>query len=358
LLQYNKITQMRQAGFSLIELMVGLVIGLLATLVVMQVFANFEGQKRSTTGNADAQINGSIALFTMQRDIQSAGFGLPVVDTQNSPLRCNPSVTVDHDGNAATPVIDMFPISITDGGTLSDSIIVRYATDGAVAKAGLPVKIDLPAPAPDVGVENNFGCNNGDVVLISSGAACAMTRVNDTNLAADTTHITLVSAAGASVGASLSCMGRWNQFTYVIANNQLQRNDATSTTATPIVSEIVSMQAQYGISATADSNQITQWVSATAPWATPSVADRNRIKAVHVVIVARNGLQEKDNVTNTCTTAKGTLNNGPCAWDDADLPSAAPAIDLSADANWQRYRYRAYDTIIPIRNMIWAKNTL
>lgn len=356
---FDKRTFNNQAGFSLVELMVGLVIGLMATLVIMQVFSTFEGQKRTTTGTADAQVNGSIALFTMQRDIQMAGFGLPVFDTQNPPLLCNPSATVDHDGNAATPVIGMFPIAITDGGAAgSDSVQVRYAADGANTNGGVTVKIQSAAGST-VAVDNNLGCNDDDVVLMSAGTACAMTRVNDNSLVADTTHITLDSAAGASAGGSLSCMGSWNQLTYAINNNQLLRNDATSTTATPIVSEVINLQAQYGVSATADSNVITQWVSATGIWAAPSVANRNRIKAVHVAVIARSGLLEKGDVTAaTCTTAKGTVNKGPCVWDDTNVPNAAPAVDLSADANWKQYRYRVYDTIIPLRNMIWAKNTL
>ena len=59
------------------------------------------------------------------------------------------------------------------------------------------------------------------------------------------------------------------------------------------------------------------------------------------------------NVTNPCTTSMGTVNNGPCAWDDAGSSIAAPPIDLSADANWRRYRYRVYETIIPLRNVMW-----
>lgn len=357
----NKLLK-NQLGFSLVELMVGLVIGLLATLVIMQVFSTFEGQKRTTTGTADAQTNGSLALFTMQRDIQMAGFGLPVFDTQNPPLKCDPfaapatPITVDHDGIAATPVIDMFPIQISDGGAAgSDTVIIRYATDGPTAKGGIAVKIIGPAPAaPDVGVDTSFGCKANDVVLLSTGAVCGMTRVT---AIPDATHITLVSSAKATIGGSLACLGSWNQFTYAVNANQLQRNDALTAPATnPIISDIVSMQAQYGISATANSNQITNWVDATGVWANPGVtsatcdaanANRNCIKAVHIGVIARNGLLEKEDVTTVA----------PDIWADIGA-SAAPVIDLSGDANWQRYRYRVYETIIPLRNMIWAKNTL
>ena len=352
---------MSQKGFSLVEIMVGLVIGLLATLVIMQVFSVFEGQKRTTMGTADAQTNGSIALFTIQRDVQMAGFGLPVFDTLNPPLKCNPSPTVDHDSNAATPVIGMFPLTVTDGGTAagaSDSLAIRYSLDGSTAKSGIVVKITEDLVGTVATVDNNLNCNDGDVVMVSVGTACAMTKVNDNNLAADTTHITLLSATGASKDASLACMGNWSQFSYAVVNNQLQRNDASSVTATPMVSDIVNMQVQYGISATANSNVVVNWVDASGgTWVTPTVANRNRIKALHIAVVARNGLLEKTNVTNECTTAQGTVNNGPCAWDDTGL-DAAPKIDLSNDANWQQYRYRVYETIIPLRNMIWSKNTL
>jgi type IV pilus assembly protein PilW len=175
---------------------------------------------------------------------------------------------------------------------------------------------------------------------------------------------------------NLSCLGSWVTTTFsvnpsydptVAANSQayLQRTDTLfpvpaggNLAAAPTVADIVNMQAQYGVSATAGSNQVTQWVDASgATWAAPTVADRNRIKAVHIVVVARSGLYEKTNVTNTCTTAKGIVNKGPCAWDDSNV-DAAPKIDLSNDKNWQHYRYRTYDTIVPLRNMIWAKDTL
>lgn len=349
----NKYLSKSQFGLSLVEIMVGLVIGMIATLVIMQIFSTFEEQKRTTMGSGDAQTNGSIALFTMQRDLQMAGFGLPVFNTQNPPLKCAPvapatDIYVDHDGKGATPNIGMFPIKIIDGGGgASDTIQIRYSVDSAISKGGISMKIVGSASAPVIEVANNLGCNDKDVVLISNGTSCAMTRVDDNNLATDQTHITLVNATGASNGASLTCMGQWNQFTYTVVNNQLQRNDASVVNASPLISEIVNIQAQYGISTTASSNQVTSWVSAVAPWNDPSIANRNRIKAVRVAVVARNELLEKTNVTAAA----------PIAWADV-AGSPAPIIDLSGDGNWQRYRYRVYETIIPLRNMIWSSNTL
>ena len=134
-LQYNK-----QKGFSLIELMVGLVIGLLVSLVIANVFSVYEQQKRTTTGNSDAQTNGSIALYSLQRDVAQGGFGLPVYDMSTSPFNCPQTTTVDHDGtigtpNPATAAIGLSPVVIVDGGSTDGTpeIIEIWAQQCALA---------------------------------------------------------------------------------------------------------------------------------------------------------------------------------------------------------------------------------
>lgn len=342
----------RQAGFSLVELMVGLVIGLLATLVIMQTFSAFEEQKRSTTGGADAQTNAGISLSQIQRDVQSAGFGLPLpmADKDNSSLKCA-ATSFDHDNDAGTPDLSLSPISIVNG-AISDTVTVRYSNTGM---GSVPVKItDAISPtATGLAVENNIGCSAGDVVLINQGSSCLMTRVAAVSNTPDRIVLDPATPEGAPVEnmAKIACMGNWQEFTYEVVNNELLLNGE------PIVAEVVNMQAQYGISATANSNNVVSWVDATAEWAVPTVDERNRIKAIRIAVVARNGLLEKEVVTAPCTTALGTVNNGPCAWDDTGL-DPAPAIDLSADADWQRYRYKAYETVIPLRNMLWSKDAL
>ncbi len=122
---------------------------------------------------------------------------------------------------------------------------------------------------------------------------------------------------------------------------------------------VVNLQAQYGIAASANSNQVTQWVDASGgTWAAPTVANRNRIKAIRVAVVARNAKIEPDVVTAACSSTTAAAPTGLCAW-AGSVGSPAPTVDLSqGDANWARYRYRVFETIIPLRNVIWAKDTL
>lgn len=338
-------TNIHQYGFSLIELLVGMVIGLIATLVIMQVFSVFEGQKRSTTGTADAQVNGSIALYNIQRQVQMAGFGLPLFDatdtTNNSPLKCT-STLIDNDGNTATAAADLFPISIVDGGaTGNDRILVSYFSG---PNGGLATSLNSRS-GQVLNVGSAIGCVGentvtgylGDTVLVVNGTTCSAGRVKTvvSPTAVGSAHsITLTTSSTATSmagGSRVSCLGTMNNNTFRINANQLELN------TTPLTADIVSMQAQYGVSAVANSNQVTSWESAVGAWATPSQANRNRIRAIRLAIVARNGSLEKTNVTTAA----------PTSW------AGGPAIDLSADGNWQRYRYRTFETVIPLRNMTW-----
>src|SRR3989304_8944146 len=63
-------------GFSLVEIIIAVVVGMLGILAIMQVFLVSEGQKRTTTGGADAQENALMGMFTLEREMRIAGLGL------------------------------------------------------------------------------------------------------------------------------------------------------------------------------------------------------------------------------------------------------------------------------------------
>lgn len=379
----NRKSQYSQAGFSLVEIMVGLVIGLLATLVITQVFSVFEGQKRSTTGVADAQTNGSIALYTVQRELQIAGYGLLPIGDAGVPDSAIECATVNN--AAAVGVGGISPAIITDGGALagaSDSITIRYGTTDT---GGIPFSIKTVniAGPNQVTVDNREGCQANDIALIVNGSTCSFTRVTSLPAAASGVDpaLTLQDTTNAIALANLACLQAWNEITYRVNNGNLERCDLAAATANggncnlapatnanfvPYLNGIVNIQAQYGISSAANSNRVVQWVEPTGIWAaTPAVADRNRIKAIRIAIVARNGLLEKEVVTLPCTSLTANAPNGLCAWSATSLSpsiaSPAPQILLSNDADgtsWQRYRYRVFETVVPLRNMIWSRGTL
>ena len=234
----------KQAGFTLVEIMVGLVIGLLATLVITQVFSTFEGQKRSTTGTADAQTNGTIGMYYIQREVQKAGFGLPIFDgdltaptsaANRSILNCvsgipaTPVLGVDHDDNALTANQDIFPIVITDGGTGSDSITVKYSTP-ANGTSPIPTLVIAKTNATELEVSNNLGCSgaraagtngpsdpgsSGDIAVIVNGANCWSQRITSTQSFLDnplnSKRIQIANTVPIAAQSRLTCIGNLYQ---------------------------------------------------------------------------------------------------------------------------------------------------
>ncbi len=95
-----------QRGMGLIEIMVSVVIGLLAVLVIYQVFAVSEGFKRNTTGASDAQQNGLFSMFTLGIEIANAGNSISLAATELS--------TCPNTGDPAT-TLRPIPVLITAG---------------------------------------------------------------------------------------------------------------------------------------------------------------------------------------------------------------------------------------------------
>jgi type IV pilus assembly protein PilW len=214
-------------------------------------------------------------------------------------------------------------------------------------------------------VASNLGCQVNDITMVSLGNTCAMSKATAVSAVGVTPiSITLANTTTAAPGANLACLGQsWSEVTYAVnpATGNLERTsrvNGVSTPPVPSVVGVVNLQAQYGISAAANTNQITQWVDASGAWAAPTPADRNRIKAVRIAVVARNAKIETETVSAACSSTTAAPTTGLCAW-AGSVASPAPSVDLSpGDANWARYRYRVFETIVPLRNVIWAKDTL
>lgn len=161
--------------------------------------------------------------------------------------------------------------------------------------------------------------------------------------------------------ASPRAGGMYFQTYTVNSSGQLQvvKSVAQSGSSTEVlVADVVRFHAQYGVSSAPGVQDIQKWVepvlggSYETNWDKASLDSNKikRIKAIRLVFVMRSPKLEATNVTGTCPNNAG-VNKGPCAWEDT-VADPAPLIDLSNDPNWQRYRYRVFQTIVPLRNTI------
>jgi type IV pilus assembly protein PilW len=369
--------EIRKGGFGLVEIMVGLAMGMVSMLVIMQVFSVFEGGKRTITGGADAQSNGTIALYMIERDTRMAGWGMGT----SGYAGCS-STYAYCDGSAAcggsTGALDMSfaPLKIVDGGDRPDSISVQYFADPTLGTFRIPttttLRSTMPQSSSELNVQNVSGCNVGGMVLVSQAGRCTLMKITavqgpalkiqhnpgshgEFNPPANFQNTNNWPAY--STGATLACFepasnaGTFRRgYSVDYTSRQLRRTDnssnAPATGEEVIAPEIVDLQAQYGI-APANDQAVNEWVDAKgATWATPTLDNWKRIKAIRIALVARSTQYEKPDAGTACTT---TTSDTVTTW------STWATFDASKYSNdWQCYRYKVFETVVPLRNVMWG----
>ena len=368
--------QARQAGFSLIELLVAMLIGLITVVVVAQVMLMTESRKRTATSGSDANVTDSMALFTIERDARNAGFGMSV-----GSLGCQIRAKF---GNTTTITYTMAPVVITQGDNGAPDTI-SFASS---AKDGVPmpvnVTVDHPQTATNFFVQSDLGITEGDIMIAvpppGSPDWCSVFQVtNDTSTGGgggggqgqnQVLHNsglspwnqaggqTIFPDAGYPQGSTLVNMGAMSMRAYSIANNSLRltwldTTDGTNKTR-DLYPDVIQLQAEYGLDdLSTPLVQVTTWTTTTPT----SPAEWQAVKAIRLAVVARSNVYEKEVVTQAGSgaTYSECRNANPRAvcWAGGAI-NELNANNAAAD-DWQHYRYRVYENVIPIRNVIWQQ---
>jgi type IV pilus assembly protein PilW len=321
----------RQQGFSLVELMVGIVVAMAAVVVVMQVFKLSEGQRRATTGGDDAQTTGAIVLTQLQREIRQAGQGF----TDPNMLGCSLDLGNGRSVNNLGTLIINAP-EIPDGDDGSDTLLIGYGSATGAPEGTLIVKTN--GTTYQVATAADFH-------LADRVAATPQTRIDPCNLSLakvtvspDGTPNVTVDTVVAGVGnGGLVNLGSTPGFVaYAVRGGRLTRcdyftQDCTSANAanwTEMAEGIVSLRAEYA-TATGSFDQTTP----------PTCAAWYGVIGARLALVARNSQYSPDDVTTAAPTWAG---------------SASTPISLGGD--WTHYRYKTFETTVPIRNLAGARS--
>lgn len=355
----------RIKGFTLVEIMVGMVIGMLGIIVMMQLFALTEGQKRATTGSGDAQSAGAIALYGLQRDIRQSGYGI----TGTNLLGCNILLRGGVTLNSIAPVT-INHASIPAGDPSTDTLLVVYGNSNS-SPEGETIIDEASAVTPPYTIAALASFAATDRVI-----AAPATRLTPCGLMLDTVTAVVTNVAVATGNAgmgqgTLFNLGRAPKIqAYAIHRGNLtvcdymtsncgaacnvadSPNGAALNTPTyagscsaawvPIAGNVVSMRAEYGRDTSVPMDAIVDLYDQTTPttacgWAMTS--------ALRLVLVVRNGQYEKPLVINGVPTPVTPV---------APVWVGGVLIDLTnTDANWQNYRYKVYQTTVPLRNISW-----
>ena len=356
----------RQSGLSLVELMVAVVIGLVGILAMTQAYLTSDRFNRSTTGEGSAQTGGLIALYQMERDVRMAGYGI----ANSTALGCgtidwyyNPSYSATIQSGSPLPVLRLAPVTITTNGTNPDSVSVMFST---ASERLLPTLVtSFNAAASEVTADGVYGFKSGDMVVLvnSSGTTrCTMGKIT----AVQSGPQKLVLAPGASVPYNPVAWGSFPKTyasgdlilnlgnpvirTYSINNNKLSVTDSLLQVAgavpLDIVDSIVDLRAQYGLdngaaSGTADDGRVDEYSNVTPT----TTAGWQQVLSIRMGVLARIGVYEKPTTGSTCdaTTTARTWSGGTFT-----------KLDVTTTSSEDRcYRYRVFETTIPLRNMIW-----
>lgn len=367
----------RNSGFSLVEIMVGMVISLFSTIIILQVFSTFEGQKRTSTSGSDAQSNGAFAIYTVERDVRMAGYGFSDPAVLGCPI--NRSFN-----GAPLPPLSLAPVVVTNGvNGLSDSITVLSSSKG---NWSLPAKIttDHPPQSAHFFVNTTLGMVAGDLLIAyQPGLDCTLLQLTLISNGTPKIHHQPTSPwnppggqnifpqpNGYGTGAMLFNLGAIIDHTYSLDNqNNLifsKNNSVTNmTTNQTLMPDIVNLQAQYGfdtrVGVQTDA-RVDTWrdvmIDADGNGIVGNAGDIARIYAVRMAIVARSAQPEKVDANDG--QCKITPNLPTWAYDAAantstNIDVSKTPVSGTAIADWRCYRYKTFETVIPLRNLIWRQ---
>lgn len=349
-----------QRGLTLVELLVGLATGLVVLLVASQVMQAFEGQKRTSTGGNDSQTNGALAVYLLEQEIRMAGYGLFGPEG----AYCRNGINIYKNNGAAGEVVmnavSLVPARIIDGGDGADSIVLMRS-DGAADALPLSIVKNMPNPSSIVTTGSAGGLEAGDLFIVGArdgSKVCTLMELsqapqntgNGVNLnhhqggsmynpsnIVQTFSLTEAYEVG-DIAFRMGDLGVGRRFSvrcdHLVESDPVDVADAAVTCAnsTPMVAQVVDLQAEYGV---VDGGALT-WRSATGDWAALDADETAQIRAIRVGVVTRHPQFEKTAV--------------PAAQAPAWMGEATTDL-IAANPN---YRHRVFETVIPLRNVVWA----
>lgn len=374
-------TSARARGFSLVELLVAMAIGLILTLAIASVMINSEGMKRSTTSLNDANQTGAYASYVLDRAIRSAGSGYAQRWQQAFGCRINASrdnnVMLPRPGplpapfDTVTTPIRLAPVLITKGAGATGSDVLAIMTGTAGFGESAAKVMPGSVSANGLRLQNTLGLRGNDLMLVvEDGVGCMMQQVQTGFTGSSNQQVTFAGRYYSQNGASvnLTTFGTVGQ-AYAVSlgnaannapmfqlfgvgpNNTLFTYDllriADDDVAVPIAEGVVQMRALYGVDTTGDGRQDMWADPAVAPFDSATLMDGSATSQRNLrgIVSVRLGL-----ILRTSLVERGTVSPASITLFQ-DLPTALQQVrPITGDE--LRMRHRAVEVTIPLRNIL------
>jgi type IV pilus assembly protein PilW len=383
----------RAKGFSIIELMVSVVIGMLAIMFATRLITGGEQNKQAALGGSDAMQNGMMAMFSISNDMSQAGYGL------NDPLLMGCDTTMGDKGGAGyhlatvkrggADITPLSPAIIESNGVEPDRISL-YAGASMTGTASVRLIQAFTGGTTVLIDRKPYGFANNDVIVIApelSGGKCSLVQLSETpDLGAASPALRFETGGGRRYNSGAVVNNtpvRSRAFNLGPAKNlalhtwsvsggflQLSATDLPNSegTAATVADNIVSIKGQYGFDTRTVGNFLPENGTNVSVWSSTMIdadgdgveggaGDYQRISAIRVAVVARSKSPQRPKPGLDCdATAEADM---PKVFTSA-LPTSAAATPITVNVvvagdtvDKKCYRYRVFETVVPVRNTAW-----
>jgi type IV pilus assembly protein PilW len=374
--------RLRQAGFTLVELLVAVAISLVLVLAITLMLVRYEGARRSVTSTNDASIGGAYVAYSLDRTVRSAGsgfaqswknsFGCQLLVSRSSATTLPRSTAFPAPFAAVPQAVRLAPVVVHAGAGTGGSDILAVQT-GASGLGESPLRVLTgSSTASGLRVPATVGLRAGDLALVfQPGTACLMEQViagfsggadqqvnfGGTYATGEINSVRLQDMSSGATTAWMTPLGNVTanrpQFQLIgigdnatlVAHDILQLDGVDNVVA--IADGVADLRVRYGVD-TNDDGRIDSWQSpATSPWDASSLLDGSatartnlsRIVAVRIGVLIRSSTPERTAVSPT------TLTMFP------DLDSTLQVTRTLSSAE-QLLRWRVVEFTVPLRNVL------
>lgn len=354
-------TARAQRGISLLELLVGIVVSMFTVLAITQVFLESERQRRIPATGADAQVNGILALDAIQRDVRQAGYGLG-----GGPWVGNCTTGVSSEAQAVgLSGLPLAPVTIAAGSGTAPSDSIDILSSGKV-DAALQIKLEEDRADGNGAfiVPSTVGIEANDWLIIATspaGTTCHAFQALSLTSAAPWSITPTGSVPAYAAGSLLTNLGaapirrRWSvsDTFHLRITNLAASGTPTPAAADDAYPEVVLLRAFYAKDTDAD--------GAVDTYDTTTPADRaawNQVIGVRLALVVRSPQWNQEEVTPSAPvwnlgSAATVAGSAACAGDASSKCITLGLTHTATGDEWKHYRYRMYDSLIPLRNLLW-----
>ena len=370
-------------GFSLVELLVAVVIGLALILALTTVMIRHDAGKRTLTSSNDLSLTSAYISFALDRDLRSAGSGFTqnwrqnfgcVLRVARSGAQILPRTSAFPAPFAGVPQqVSLAPVLIHAGVGTGGSDVLAVATGASgLGETALAVQLGS-STASDLRVNSTVGLRGNDLVLVAEdGIGCVVQQVDGAFVGSANQLLSFggtyakseidslqLASFGVANPAFVSLLGNTSgnrpamQLIGVGADAtlfgyDLLRLDGTDAVQ-PLADGVADLRARYGIDSNND-GLVDAWVAPTdanftaaALTAGTLVAQQRvmSIMAVRIGLVLRSDRIEREDVAPASITLF------------SDLPAAMQHTHSIA-AGDRRQRFRGVEFTVPLRNVMLA----